>query len=158
MNDFVRRNKVKRRGGFTSTEFIIVLEIIGILTVIIMIVFFNIQSNARQVSIENLKVAIEKAATLVHGKAALIGLDQVEKASVFSIDTAYGYPSTHGITQAVQNFEQDWVVLDMISPNKETISISFKRLDPVAQSRCHLTYTQATNKRTVPLVHVFCNE
>ncbi len=149
---------MKRRGGFTSVELIVVLEIIGILTVIAMIVFFNIQSSARQVSIENLKTAIEKAATLVHGKASLIGLEQVEKACVFNIDTAYGYPSAHGITQAVQNFDQDWVVLDKISPNKETISISFKALDPRAQNRCHLTYTQATKNRTAPLVHVFCNE
>ncbi len=149
---------MKRRGGFTSIELIVVLEIIGILAVIAMIVFFNIQSSARQVSIDNLKVAIEKAASLVHGKASLVGLENIEKATVFNIDTVYGYPSTHGITQAVQNFEQDWVVLDTISPNKGTISISFKTLDPIAQNRCHLTYTQAKKSSSTPIVRVFCNE
>lgn len=149
---------MERQGGFTSIELIVVLEIIGILAVIAVMVFFNIQSSARQVSIENLKVAMEKAANLVHGKASLVGLERIEKAKVFSIETAYGYPSINGITKAVQNFEQDWVVLDVITPNKETISVSFKGLDPIAQSRCHLTYTQALNTETVPVVQVKCDK
>ena len=149
---------MKCRYGFTSVEMIVVLEIIGILTVIAAVIFFNLQSNARQVSIENLKVAMENAASVVYGKAALLGLEQIEKAEVFHIETAYGYPSIKGIVEAVEDFDKDWAIVDVITTNKNALSVSFKGMKPIAQHQCYLTYTQALNSHSRPSVNVYCDD
>ena len=149
---------MKRRDGFTSLELIVVLEIIGVLAVVAMLIFFNIQSNARQVAIESLKGAMENAASVVHGKASLVGVEHLANASVFEIDTAYGYPSIKGIVNAVENFHQDWIVIERITVHDDVVSVSFKDLEPMAQSRCYLTYKEAVSPNTRPRVEVFCNE
>ncbi len=149
---------MKRRGGFTSVELIVVLEIIGILFVIAAVIFFNLQSNARQVSIENLKAAMENAASVVYGKAALVGVEQIDKAQAFDIETAYGYPSIEGIVQVVEDFNHEWVVIERNMITKKSISVSFKNLDPMAQRRCYLTYTQPPNANTRPHIEVFCDD
>ncbi|WP_162809858.1 type II secretion system protein, partial [Vibrio cholerae] len=65
---------MKRQGGFTLIELVVVIVILGILAVTAAPRFLNLQGDAREASLQGLKGAIDGAAGIVYGKAAVSGL------------------------------------------------------------------------------------
>ena len=75
---------MKRQGGFTLIELVVVIVILGILAVTAAPRFLNLQDDARTSSLEGLKGAMSGAAGIVYGKAAIDGLEAVSSGSAIS--------------------------------------------------------------------------
>ncbi|MCD9522463.1 prepilin-type N-terminal cleavage/methylation domain-containing protein [Photobacterium carnosum] len=115
---------MKRQQGFTLIELVVVIVILGILAVTAAPKFMNLQGDARNASLQGLKGAIQGAAGIVYGKAAIAGLEDtastVTPAPSVAVGTGkvltnYGYPTatTGGIDNAVAGVgstNTDWAV------------------------------------------------
>eukprot|EP00488_Nonionellina_sp_1-RS-2012_P002580 TRINITY_DN5022_c0_g1_i1.p1 TRINITY_DN5022_c0_g1~~TRINITY_DN5022_c0_g1_i1.p1 ORF type:complete len:101 (+),score=17.61 TRINITY_DN5022_c0_g1_i1:92-394(+) len=85
---------MKKQGGFTLIELVVVIVILGILAVTAAPRFLNLQDDARASSLQGLKGAIDGAAGIVYGKAAIDGVEALAggdaSAAVENITTAFG--------------------------------------------------------------------
>ncbi|AXB32515.1 type II secretion system protein [Vibrio campbellii] len=88
---------MKRQGGFTLIELVVVIVILGILAVTAAPRFLNLQDDARNATLEGLSGAIKGASGIVYGKAAIKGLEAKATSAISvgsdSINIVYGYPS-----------------------------------------------------------------
>ncbi|MEX0335048.1 type II secretion system protein [Vibrio tubiashii] len=136
---------MKRQGGFTLIELVVVIVILGILAVTAAPRFLNLQSDARQASLQGLKGAIDGAAGIVYGKAAIEGRETSSSAvAVDGISTIYGYPEATdgGIGQAVVGLSSDW---DAIASTATSVTYTFKGK---TDTTCAVVYTEATGTTT----------
>ncbi|MHA7230197.1 type II secretion system protein [Vibrio campbellii] len=91
---------MKRQGGFTLIELVVVIVILGILAVTAAPRFLNLQDDARDSTLEGLKGAINGASGIVYGKSAIAGIETADTAVGTELDlgngknikTIYGYP------------------------------------------------------------------
>ncbi|ALR92541.1 type II secretion system protein [Vibrio sp. Vb5031] len=91
---------MKRQGGFTLIELVVVIVILGILAVTAAPRFLNLQDDARNATLEGLKGAIQGASGIVYGKSAIAGIETAAEADGTELDlgdgtkikTIYGYP------------------------------------------------------------------
>ncbi|MFW2209406.1 type II secretion system protein [Vibrio cholerae] len=116
---------MKRQGGFTLIELVVVIVILGILAVTAAPRFLNLQGDARQASLQGLKGAIDGAAGIVYGRAAILGLETSTTAvDVDGISTIFGYPraTPTGIGAAVVGLSSDWT---QVSPAIGTDNIKY---------------------------------
>ncbi|ENM5902940.1 type II secretion system protein [Vibrio mimicus] len=157
---------MKRQGGFTLIELVVVIVILGILAVTAAPRFLNLQNDARQASLQGLKGAIDGAAGIVYGKAAIEGSEAKNVATdVDGISTIYGYPvaSNDGIGKAVVGLGSggDWSVF-VDSQNKKYFA-TFKKSTALttAPTECYVLYTEASGTDTasaaVTTVNSTCN-
>ena len=106
---------MKRQGGFTLIELVVVIVILGILAVTAAPRFLNLQGDARKASLQGLKGAMDGAAGIVYGKSAMEGEEAISSGKdVEGIATAYGYPTANegGIMAAVTGLTSgDWAVV-----------------------------------------------
>ncbi|EOW9247858.1 prepilin-type N-terminal cleavage/methylation domain-containing protein [Vibrio paracholerae] len=139
---------MKRQGGFTLIELVVVIVILGILAVTAAPRFLNLQGDARQASLQGLKGAIDGAAGIVYGRAAILGREASSSAvDVDGISTIYGYPvaADGGINKAVVGFDSDWT--HQVSGASVLITFKDATLNTaaaIAQKNCYVSYTQAT--------------
>ncbi len=144
---------MKRQGGFTLVELVVVIVILGILAVTAAPKFLNLQEDARKASIQGLKGAMDSAAGIVYGKAALSGLDAAATGAVGDIAVAYGYPAATvtGIGNAVEGLSNDWAMIATTTASgtgaaavPATITYSFKGAATELQNSCNAKYFGAT--------------
>ncbi|MBG0760453.1 type II secretion system protein [Vibrio cidicii] len=144
---------MKRQGGFTLIELVVVIVILGILAVTAAPRFLNLQGDAREASLQGLKGAMQGAAGIVYGRAAIDGKESVSQGQSVTIgsDTVslvWGYPaaSTSGIGEAVAGLDGDWsVVASSAVAGSESISYSFKSgVTGANASNCSVTYSLFT--------------
>lgn len=141
---------MKRQGGFTLIELVVVIVILGILAVTAAPRFLNLQSDARASSLDGLKGAMQGASGIVFGKAAIQGVERSSTTVTVSsaegnIQTVFGYPNatTAGIGAALQD-TGDW----QVSGGTETGAggvIQYTFADGNANWNCAVTYTAATS-------------
>ncbi|MDE1232975.1 type II secretion system protein [Vibrio aestuarianus] len=144
---------MKRQGGFTLIELVVVIVILGILAVTAAPRFLNLQNDARKSSLQGLKGALDGAAGIVYGKAAIEGLETKSSATKTKdgIETIYGYPtaSADGIAEAVVGLSSDWTFqVSGSSPAAYLITFKDSKLtdaSSVANTNCYVTYTEATS-------------
>ncbi|WP_281545401.1 prepilin-type N-terminal cleavage/methylation domain-containing protein [Grimontia sp. SpTr1] len=132
---------MKRQGGFTLIEMIVVIVILGILAVTAAPKFLNFQDDAKAAALQGLKGAVDGASGIVVGKAALKG---VTDGSVDGITVANSYPeaSAAGIVKAVVGLESgDWTQLD---DDTDKTSIKFGLKGATDATKCFVQYTGAT--------------
>ncbi|MEH0667187.1 type II secretion system protein [Vibrio scophthalmi] len=139
---------MKRQGGFTLIELVVVIVILGILAVTAAPRFLNLQGDARQASLQGLKGAMDGAAGIVYGKAAINGVETSSLTTGVDVDgilTIFGYPlaSDGGIDEAVVGLDSDW---DAISASWTTgAAYTFKGQDTstyTATAGCYVEYIQ----------------
>ncbi|KGK16527.1 prepilin-type N-terminal cleavage/methylation domain-containing protein [Vibrio navarrensis] len=136
---------MKRQGGFTLIELVVVIVILGILAVTAAPRFLNLQDDAREATLEGLKGAMQGAAGIVYGKSAVEGEDALSSASVTvgstTVSTVYGYPAATsvGIGNAVDL--DGFTTLTNTSPVAGTIDYGIANYT----ANC-VRYTQATSQ------------
>ncbi|MCG9545887.1 prepilin-type N-terminal cleavage/methylation domain-containing protein [Vibrio sp. Isolate33] len=138
---------MKRQGGFTLIELVVVIVILGILAVTAAPRFLNLQDDARASSLQGLKGAIDGASGIVYGKSAVEGqeaLDSSTNPEVEGITTAFGYPTADadGIVSAVVGLSTDWEIVT--SSATPTPSLTFGFVGSTSTTECIVTYTEAT--------------
>tara|TARA_Y100001956_G_scaffold65059_1_gene65877 strand:- start:6341 stop:6793 length:453 start_codon:yes stop_codon:yes gene_type:complete len=131
---------MKRQGGFTLIELVVVIVILGILAVTAAPRFLNLQDDARNASLQGLKGAIDGAAGIVYGKAAIEGVEASGASNVDGITTAFGYPTADvaGIGAAVVGLTDDWST----AASGSSLVITFD--DAANATTCYVQYNPAT--------------
>ncbi|MFG0772275.1 type II secretion system protein [Vibrio plantisponsor] len=140
---------MKRQGGFTLIELVVVIVILGILAVTAAPRFLNLQDDARIAALQGLKGAIDGAAGIVYGKAAIEGIDTKNDGSKVDslITTAFGYPTADkdGIGNAVVGLTTDWSIYEDTSDPASFYAIFKTSTDlTAAPTACYVKYTEAT--------------
>ncbi|PNI00059.1 type II secretion system protein [Vibrio diazotrophicus] len=143
---------MKRQGGFTLIELVVVIVILGILAVTAAPRFLNLQGDARESALQGLKGAMDGAAGIVYGKAAIQGVDKLAgPTTVEGISTVYGYPaaSVAGIITAVKGLDSDWAYgisgdNVLITFPTDTLTTNNDNGASITTSNCYVTYTPAS--------------
>ncbi|MBC5831644.1 type II secretion system protein [Vibrio metschnikovii] len=152
---------MKKQGGFTLIELVVVIVILGILAVTAAPRFLNLQGDARDASLQGLKGAMQGAAGIVYGRAALDGKEAVSAGQNVTIggDTinlVWGYPeaSINGIGKAVSGLSEDWNVVSAAITNG--IAYTFKSgVTDASDSKCSVKYViDPTVSNAQPVVTV----
>ena len=140
---------MKRQGGFTLIEMVVVIVILGILAVTAAPRFLNLQNDARGSALQGLKGAIDGAAGIVYGKAAINGLESADASSnakVDGVDIVFGYPkATSAALKAAVNGLDDW---EFVSEGSDKVVYTYKGNadtsgDNQKAGKCIVTYNQA---------------
>ena len=136
---------MKKQGGFTLIELVVVIVILGILAVTAAPKFLNLQDDAKVSAVKGLAGGMKGAAGIVYGKAAVLGEDRNPDTTISSADgttvaTAYGYPQANadGIEAAVDGLPGDWAKNETLSVDGSVVAYGFDNFPCVA------VYTQAT--------------
>ncbi|CAM3018401.1 type II secretion system protein [Vibrio rarus] len=154
---------MKKQGGFTLIELVVVIVILGILAVTAAPRFLNLQSDARASSLEGLKGAMAGASSIVYGKAAIAGLETTSAANTTisdgtnTIGIVFGYPtaSVDGIGKAVEGLATggDWVAVSGTGGTNAGDEIKYKFANSgSATDECVVTYTAPNAKGETPTI------
>ncbi|WP_318512195.1 type II secretion system protein [Photobacterium leiognathi] len=139
---------MSKQKGFTLIELVVVIVILGILAVTAAPKFLNLQNDARNASLQGLKGAIQGAASIVYGKAAIEGIESAASDKVEGIDIVYGYPAatSSALGAAVNGLTEDWTCQDS-KPAGGSLWCTFKGktafFDP--KDKCYVEYQPATS-------------
>lgn len=144
---------MNKQGGFTLIELVVVIVILGILAVTAAPKFLNLQGDAREASLQGLKGAIDGAAGIVYGKAAIEGIETSPTGTTTDgITVVYGYPdtATTGIVDAVVGLSTDWASgtsgsSRVIGFETSSLSGTSANAATIVATGCYVTYTQAAN-------------
>lgn len=139
---------MKKQGGFTLIELVVVIVILGILAVTAAPRFLNLQGDARDASLQGLKGAMQGAAGIVYGRAAIDGKESVSSATVTilgtgNVDVVWGYPaaSIDGIGKVVTGLgsgnDSDW---KEVSAAANSVAYTFKSGSDGSQTKCSVVY------------------
>ena len=148
---------MKRQGGFTLIELVVVIVILGILAVTAAPRFLNLQTDARKSALQGLKGAMDGAAGIVYGKAAIAGIEAKAAdtdVKVDNITTAFGYPTANadGIGNAVVGLTSDWAVYEDKAAEPAAYYATFPSSSSTsntltaAPTTCYVKYTAAKTK------------
>lgn len=147
---------MKRQGGFTLIELVVVIVILGILAVTAAPRFLNLQGDARKSALQGLRGAMNGAAGIVYGKAAIAGIETKAADTDVKVDnvtTAFGYPTADstGIANAVIGLTTDWSAYADTTPEPDEYyatfpSTSVTDLTTLKATNCYVKYTAAKSK------------
>jgi MSHA pilin protein MshA len=146
---------MKRQGGFTLIELVVVIVILGILAVTAAPKFLNLQNDARASALQGLKGAIDGAAGIVYGKAAIEGKEAKEASATNKVDEiliGYGFPTAAvgGIDKAVIGLSADWTGVADATTTPKSYVATFKDTSlttpaNVIATGCYVKYAEATS-------------
>ncbi|NOI65906.1 type II secretion system protein [Vibrio sp. 99-8-1] len=161
---------MKRAGGFTLIELVVVIVILGILAVTAAPRFLNLQKDARVASLQGLSGAINGAAGITFGKAAIEGLESKAKADnpeitegSTTIKITYGYPvaTDDGIGKAVTGLANttDWTAFaNRNNASRATsyrITFASNSINNYAGiTTCYVQYDEPTTSGSAPVITV----
>ncbi|WP_439146279.1 type II secretion system protein [Vibrio sp.] len=139
---------MKRQGGFTLIELVVVIVILGILAVTAAPRFLNLQGDAREASVEGLRGAVAGAMGIVYGGSAIDGEETDQKTDnaattpvANNVATNFGYPTAvaigalnRGIEDAVTGLPgNDWALVNVTQTGvvPDAVAYSFADTDPL---------------------------
>ncbi|MEF1226570.1 type II secretion system protein [Vibrio fortis] len=122
---------MKKQGGFTLIELVVVIVILGILAVTAAPRFLNLQDDAKDATLEGLAGAIQGASGIIYGKAAIAGIESTSGAvstgvGTESINTVFGYPeaTSAAISAIVQGIGTDFIAIQDVNATTATFGIA----------------------------------
>ncbi|MBF9001356.1 type II secretion system protein [Vibrio nitrifigilis] len=141
---------MKRQGGFTLIELVVVIVILGILAVTAAPKFLNLQDDAKKSALQGLKGAMDGAAGIVYGKAAVEGKDSSGTAQNLDsgISVIWGYPAatSAGIGAAVNGLSTDWTFDSDSTGFFATFSNTTNTtVTTISGTSCYVQYVNATS-------------
>lgn len=164
---------MKRSGGFTLIELVVVIVILGILAVTAAPRFLNLQQDAKVASLQGMAGAMNGAAGITFGKAAIQGIETKAKTdnpapsftdSGDTITLQYGYPTAtaSGIQQLVTGLgngtNADWVGYPEKNNNKSTkYRVAFPSTSISGYkdiTKCYVEYVEPTASGETPTITV----
>ncbi|EKO3566348.1 type II secretion system protein [Vibrio metschnikovii] len=141
---------MKKQGGFTLIELVVVIVILGILAVTAAPRFLNLQGDARNASLQGLKGAMQGASGIVYGRAAISGNEASASGSVAidgvsgAVSLVWGYPaaSETGIGRVVTGLGSngDWDVVSGSTSTGNSIAYTFKSGNVGTVTSCSVVY------------------
>ncbi len=151
---------MKRQGGFTLIELVVVIVILGILAVTAAPRFLSLQTDARESALQGLKGAMTGAAGITYAKAAIEGVETEaydattsaypELADESEIHLGYPAPTADGIIALVDGLETgtagDWSVF--IDTDNSAVYATFQTGTALsaAPTECFVSYTLDKSK------------
>ncbi|MCG3748173.1 type II secretion system protein [Vibrio cincinnatiensis] len=144
---------MKKQGGFTLIELVVVIVILGILAVTAAPRFLNLQGDAREASLKGLQGAMKGAAGITYGKAAIQGIEKQPSDSITvdggKIDIVHGYPAatSAGIVAAMAEMS-DWSVATESTAPKSLVATFYNEdiagdAEKIKATKCYLIYKEA---------------
>ncbi|MGD8233143.1 type II secretion system protein [Vibrio sp. TRT 1302] len=124
---------MKRQGGFTLIELVVVIVILGILAVTAAPRFLNLQDDARQATLEGFRGAVAGSMGISYGRAAIEGIERVRWVETTSenviggVQHSFGYPiadNTDGIGETIEQ-SGEFVVLSTTGTNGTDATIVY---------------------------------
>ncbi|MEC6824269.1 type II secretion system protein [Photobacterium piscicola] len=166
---------MKKQQGFTLIELVVVIVILGILAVTAAPKFMNLQNDARNSTLEGLKGAMQGAAGIVYGKAAINGVETIEgpltngaQGNNTGVELVYGYPAatSAGIGAAIVGTESngDWTLakgtgLSDGNPKNNTIYYTMNnQANTATATNCVVSYMNATSTAAPTIKVEKCNK
>ncbi|PSV19568.1 MSHA biogenesis protein MshA [Photobacterium leiognathi subsp. mandapamensis] len=157
---------MKHQKGFTLIELVVVIVILGILAVTAAPKFMNLQTDARNASLEGLKGAIQGAAGIAYGKAAVKGQESGDGAISVAggtLELTEGYPDATSaslslIVNGLHSGNTEWKAFQPKDAVSNTISYTFanQKADNT-QAKCYVTYAQATSTSAATVTVTKCD-
>lgn len=146
---------MKKQGGFTLIELVVVIVILGILAVTAAPRFINLQDDARDATLKGLQGAIQGASGMIYGKAAIAGLESTSgavSAGTGTVQTVFGYPAATStdIEAIVQGIGDDFIFIKQIA-GTDPAEITFGIENYT--TKC-VKYTQAANATNPATVEI----
>ncbi|WP_086981508.1 type II secretion system protein [Vibrio aphrogenes] len=129
---------MKKQGGFTLIELVVVIVILGILAVTAAPKFLNLQDDAKVSAVKGLAGAMKGAMGITYGKAAVAGEEAKETGYILvdGVSTAvkYGYPTKDTLKNVVDGLDSDWA-----SPVSDADTYGYEGF-----TGCYVLYTEAS--------------
>ncbi|MDW1822171.1 type II secretion system protein [Vibrio sp. Vb1018] len=152
---------MKRQGGFTLIELVVVIVILGILAVTAAPRFLNLQDDARNATLEGLAGAINGASGIIYGKAAIEGIESSSgpvSAAGGNVDTSNGYPTptVDNLTRMVEglgvkgsNEDFEFIkAIDSYTPSNGDTAVSAAAVGIAGYTKACVVYYGAANENT----------
>ena len=156
------KNLPNKQQGFTLIELVVVIVILGILAVTVAPKFIDLTSEARESVMEGVKGSIESAVSLAHAKALID--NQTGATGEIVIGGVYyalvnGYPAKHDDASADGTTGKAWGISHLVeldSGSEVTASSAgvFQYSTVTAPTTCQLSYADASNSETRPVISV----
>ncbi|EDP58131.1 prepilin-type N-terminal cleavage/methylation domain-containing protein [Vibrio sp. AND4] len=157
---------MKRQGGFTLIELVVVIVILGILAVTAAPRFLNLQGDARASALEGLKGAINGASGIVYGKSAVEGEEALASTNTpapatENILTNFGYPTVADLPEAVSGLADEWEIMTGVTVTNvpgatrtygfvttAAAGWAFDANDAENATGCYVIYVEAADENT----------
>ncbi|MEZ8428278.1 type II secretion system protein [Vibrio cyclitrophicus] len=150
---------MKRQGGFTLIELVVVIVILGILAVTAAPRFLNLQDDAKNATLEGLAGAIQGASGIIYGKAAIAGIESTSGAvstgvGTEEIDTFLGYPeaTSTAITAIVQGVGTDFIFIRETARTDSAAGVAYFGLANYTSNCVEYTEASGTDEATAAMV------
>ncbi len=162
---------MNRYKGFTLIELVVVIVILGILAVVAMPKFLNLQRDARIADLKGAEGALKSANGIVYGKAAIKGVANLEYNNFNNsndsnlivdgrrVDLHYGYiKASKWNIQTIMNLSSDdWNIKGtsglfgkVYMTPKGAPGFKAADVNGIEQSKCYLAYYFTKQNYTIP--------
>ena len=165
----MKQSTKSKQSGFTLIELVMVIIILGILAVVAIPRFANLQGDATKATLLGVKGSLETAANITYAKSALLGEQKI--AGVAGSDTelsdpkangvytAFGYPEATptALFTAAGLSHENWSInvlvtgTAIITPANSTTTTT----QAANENGCNISYIEASDRKSRPIITVY---